>query len=159
MLLTTVRHKSIELFTWLLCFLTFYLGFNQQVMCYELLPQGGIYNIHLQFIECDPLASYAVPTKHSPENNNVPEVLSAKKAANDLTACRDFHVTFNKTRGFNPLSMGPIVSYLAVNPPLKSNRFLNNLYSMAARYKLWIQSHYIHLNPSLTSLKTTILMT
>jgi hypothetical protein len=79
MLLTTVRHKSIELFTWLLCFLTFYLGFNQQVMCYELLPQGGIYNIHLQFIECDPLASYGVPTKHSPENNNVPEVLSAKR--------------------------------------------------------------------------------
>jgi len=65
MSLMTIRHKPIRLFVWLTCFLTFYLGFNQQVMCFELSPDGGINKLHLQLIECNPLSSYVNPSNHS----------------------------------------------------------------------------------------------
>jgi hypothetical protein len=157
MLLTTIRHKSVEIFTWQLCVLTFYLGFNQQVMCYELLPQGGIHKIHLQFIECNLLASYVVTTKYSPDKN-MTGTLSARHTAKNLPACRDFHITFKKTPGFDSLYIRPVVSHLSVNLPLKSYGAQANLHSIAARYILYIQTGPKQFNPSLALLETTILM-
>jgi|GEM_PF-5963152 len=157
MLLMTIRHKSIKFFTWLICFLTFYLGFNHQVMCYELLPQGGIHKIHLQFIECNPLASSAIPAKHSPDRN-MPVNLSARQATNDCPTCRDFHISFKKTPGFNSSSIGPIVSYLSAHPLLITNGFLTNLKFRGTKHPLDTQTRFTLFSPSLASLKTIILL-
>jgi hypothetical protein len=157
MLLMTIRHKPIQLFTWLLCFLTFYLGFNHQVMCYELIPQGGIHKIHLQFIECNPLASSAVPTKHSPYPD-MPLTLFEQQTANVCPACRDFHISFKKSPGFDSLSIGPMVSYLFVNPPILFPAFLASLNAREARYPLDSHAYLIQLNPTLASLKATVLL-
>ena len=156
MLLMTIRHKPIQLFTWLLCFLTFYLGFNHQVMCYELLPQGGIHKIHLQFFECNPFASAAVPTKQP--YPNMPLTLFERTAVNDCPACRDFHISFKKTPVFDFLGIGALVSYFSVPPELITNAFLTDLNSRVARYRPDIQKHFTLVNISLASLKTIILL-
>jgi len=153
----TTRHKSIHFFTWLLCFLTFYLGFNHQVMCYELLPQGGIHKIHLQIIECNPLAPPAITSEHSP-GKNMPANMSAGQAANGCPACRDFHISFKKNPGLDSLSIGSISSYLLLHSPLISSKLITNFYFKGTKYSGTAQPGSTPFNLSLTSLKTTILL-
>jgi len=158
MLQMTIRHKSIEIFIWLLCFLTFYLGFNHQVMCYELLPGGGVHKVHLQFIECNPLAAY-IPANASQADKYLPLVLSARQTANDCPVCRDFHLSFKKSPGFDSLSLSSMATHLSVEFSLIFNGLLSSLNSRAATYLPGgTQACDTQGNTSLTLLKTIILL-
>lgn len=157
MSLMTIRHKPIRSFVWLTCFLTFYLGFNQQIMCFELSPDGGINKSHLQLIECNPLSSHAIPAKHSP-GMSIPGVVTANSSANGCPSCRDFHLSFKRTSGIYFSGMGALISFLPVEYPILSNRFLKILNPIREK-PIWASQFLIpKSNLSLVVLRSTILL-
>ena len=110
MTLISVRHKPSPLLLWLFSLLTFYLGFDQQVMCFELHPTGQVCKVHLQLIECNPLSSFVnrAGPYHGPLKA---DVLSSDSFSNGCPACRDFHQSF-KGNSFTAFSiMSPMISF------------------------------------------------
>jgi hypothetical protein len=126
-------------------------------MCYELLPGGGIDKIHLQFIECNPLAPYPVPAQPS-SAEYLPVELSARQTADNCPVCRDFHLSFKKSPDFDSLSQFSMITHLSVEFPVIFNGLHTSLNSRAAKYLPITQACYTPCNPSLTSLKTIILL-
>jgi hypothetical protein len=157
MSLLIVRHKPIRLFVWFTCFLTFYLGFNQQVMCFELNSDGEVYKLHLQLIECNPLYSSILPVNLS-TRMSMSSVLSAGSSGNGCPNCRDFHLSFKRIQGIDISSLGALVSTFPADYPVLSN----NLFATTISHKVQPTCTALNLapksNPSLTVLRTTVLL-
>jgi len=153
-----IRHKPVKIIIWLTCLLTFYLGFNQQVMCFELTPDGKISKLHLQLIECNPLGNSPVSARHS-AGTTMPDNISQMNLKGCPT-CRDFHLSFKRKKGagidlyaFASLATSPEVDY-------PSTRF-NSLQPVSANtgHLNWLLSPLvIKANSSLNALRTTILL-
>jgi len=156
MSLMTVRHKPFRSFVWLTCFLTFYLGFNQQVMCFELDPNGKAHNAHLQLIECNPLSSFIFPDNHLP-GMMMPDALSVNASNNGCPKCRDFHLSFKRNPNIDFSALGAIISLL----PFKYQFLPNELFLGATSQNEQIGRVSQTLVPksysSLKFLRTTIL--
>ncbi len=151
-----MRHKPVHAFVWLTCFLTFYLGFNQQVMCFELDPNGKVCNAHLQLIECNPLSSFIIPYSQLPDML-MPDPLSAYAANHGCPTCRDFHLSFKRNPNIDFSAVGAIISPL----PFKYQFLPNELFLGAASQNEQIGRVSQTLVPksysSLKFLRTTIL--
>jgi hypothetical protein len=157
MSLITIRHKQIRSFVWLTCLLTFYLGFNQQVMCFELNSDGGIQKLHLQLIECNPLYLSDVSANHSP-NVHFQEILNAKSSGKGCPNCRDFHLSFKRVQGIDISNLGAFISFF----PADYSVLLNNLSTTTIYHNkqstCTAQNFVPTLNSTLTVLRTTVLL-
>jgi len=153
----TIRHKPIRLFVWFTCFLTFYLGFNQQVMCFELIPDGGIYKLHLQLIECNPISSSVNPANRSP-GMPMSGILTADSSGKGCPNCRDFHLSFKRIQGIDISSLGALVTSLPANYPILSNKLFANTISQKEQ-PIWTAQNLVpNSNSALTVLHTTVLL-
>lgn len=158
MSLMGIRHKPITVIIWLTCLLTFYLGFNQQVMCFELTPDGKISKLHLQLIECNPLGNSPVSAGHS-AGIAMPDGIGQMNH-NGCPSCWDFHLSFKRKRGAGidlaalvPFSISPEFDY-----PATSFNSLQPVFFNTA-YRNWLLSPpVIKANSSLNALRTTILL-
>jgi len=157
MSLMTIRHKPIRLFVWLTCFLTFYLGFNQQVMCFELSPDGGINKLHLQLIECNPLSSYVNPSNHSTDMP-MSGIMTVGQSGNGCPDCRDFHLSFKRTPSNDFSSIGALVTFLPVDSPITAYKSLATHYPIRGKIPWAPQFLNLKSNSSLVALRTTILL-
>jgi hypothetical protein len=152
-----IRHKPIRLFIWLSCFLTFYLGFNQQVMCFELKPGGGIYKLHLQLIECNPLQSSIFATNHT-TRMPMSSVLAAGSSADGCRNCRDFHLSFKKIQGIDISSLGALVSSLPADYPILSKNPFSTTITQTEQPTCSEQNIVPKSNSTLKALRTTVLL-
>lgn len=156
MSLMAIRNKPFQLFVWLTCLLTFYLGFNQQVMCFELKPDGKVFKVHLQLIECNPLSA-AIPAEHQ-TGMPMPGLMETGMSGGGCPECRDFHLSFKRTPSFDLSDSGAMTASF----PFDYSVLVNKLFvSVSSRAEEIIRSAQISIprsNSSLIALRTIILL-
>lgn len=157
MSLMSLRHKPIHAIVWLACFLTFYLGFNQQVMCFEFSPNGGVQTLHLQLIECNPLGYSSFSRKHD-IGLPMSDMMATGLNGNGCPGCRDFHLTFKRTPGVDFSNIGTTISTLHIDCPQLAYRHFSQYSSHLDKISRTSKNPVLTLNSSLKALRSTILL-
>ena len=157
MSLMTIRQKKIRTFICLTCFLTFYLGFNQQIMCFEFNAAGEIHKSHLQLIECNPLSAHSIRTSHGP-GIPIQGMLAADVSVHGCTDCRDIHLSIKKNPGLDFSGMGPLVSFLPFAYPILSDTLITGTLFQNKKAPGAAHPTVVVYNSSLTALRTTVLL-
>lgn len=157
MSLMTMRHKPVRALIWFTCILTFYLGFNQQVMCFELDQNGKVWKIHLQLIECKPLSPFVANADYY-TGKPIPVTLTASLGDKRCPHCRDFHLSFKKTPKIDLSHLGALASFSQFNYPPPINTFASDIVSQQKQTFLTAQTIFTACNASLHALRTTILL-
>ncbi len=152
MLLMTIRKKQIRAFVLLTCFLSFYMGFSQQVMCFEYNDVGEIHKLHLQLIECNPISAHAISSSHSPGMS------ATDSSGHGCPGCKDFHLSIKRNPGLDLTDMVPRISFLPFAHPTVSNRLMANTIFQIRHSHGTAPPNDTESSKSIAALRTTVLL-
>ena len=156
MLLMTIRKKKIRAFALLTCFLSFYTGFSQQIMCFEFNDAGEIHTLHLQLIECNPISAHAISSSNNP-GMLTPSMSATDSSGHGCTNCKDFHLSIKRNPGTDLTEIAPLISLLPFAHPVVPNRLMADTILQNKRSPGTAQPTDTESSKSISALRTTVL--
>lgn len=150
-------NKSFHFVIWLTSLMTFYLGFNQQVMCFELNPDRKVTKVHLQLIECNPLTTSVISANYL-HGKSMTDVMSSNQKSRGCSGCKDFHLSFKKNRLLNYKVLLNWVSLTYFDFPNLRNALFQNAWINRGQIGKFSQKTEHNPDSSLKVLRSIILL-